>query len=101
MEPPEEYTLKLPTGQKLSKSRDYTGTAKALYTNGDVYDGHFVEGVRHGKGIYKYANGDVFTGIYEENRRNGLGRIDYAQGGNFYGNFSQGKRSGALKSHTE
>merc|ERR1712224_1121673 len=35
-------------------SRDFTGQGKAEYKNGDIYDGDFAEGKRHGKGSYTF-----------------------------------------------
>ena len=34
------------------------GTLK--YLNGDVYEGDFYEGVKHGIGTLKYVNGDIY-----------------------------------------
>ena len=31
---------------------------------GDVYEGEFRDGYRHGKGTLKYANGDVYDGEF-------------------------------------
>lgn len=39
----------------------------ATYPNGDVYDGEFLQGVRHGKGKYTYGQGenpDRYEGKY-------------------------------------
>lgn len=32
--------------EKLNKSNDYTGSGRATYPNGDVYEGDFVNGLR-------------------------------------------------------
>ena len=44
------------SGETLKKSRGYTGNGTATYPNGDIYEGAFKEGLRHGEGTYKYAN---------------------------------------------
>lgn len=36
------------------------------YSNGDVYEGEFNKGEKHGKGIYLYKNGDKYEGQWKE-----------------------------------
>lgn len=33
-------------GQETNSNKDYTGKGKAVYPNGDSYDGEFVNGVK-------------------------------------------------------
>ena len=59
-------------------SRGYTGEACASYPNGDVYTGHFVEGIRGGgRGCYMYSNGEKYEGAWENNVKHGLGTMSY------------------------
>ena len=40
-----KYQFILPTGEVLKMSRDYVGRAKAIYVNGETYDGDYMEGI--------------------------------------------------------
>ncbi|KAF4691945.1 hypothetical protein FOZ60_014432 [Perkinsus olseni] len=71
------YSLTLEDGTVVHASRDYNGRGRAVYANGEVYDGVFDEGVRHGEGTYWYINGDVYTGQFQENEKHGVGRLVY------------------------
>ena len=53
-----KYTLTTDKGEVLNYSAGFTGKAIAVYPNGDVYDGEFVDGVRQGKGKYTYGTGE-------------------------------------------
>eukprot|EP00919_Chromeraceae_sp_WS-2016_P072629 GHVR01171690.1.p1 GENE.GHVR01171690.1~~GHVR01171690.1.p1 ORF type:complete len:216 (+),score=47.97 GHVR01171690.1:34-681(+) len=88
------YTLITSEGETLTTSRNFSGSGKATYRNGDTYEGEYLDGVKHGKGKYTYANGDIFEGPYWKNQRIGLGRLSFAKGGFYHGNFSEGKRHG-------
>jgi|NorSeaMetagenome_1021524.scaffolds.fasta_scaffold71210_2 hypothetical protein len=37
------------------------------------YEGQFLDGMRHGKGIYNYANGDYYSGMWKFNLPDGQG----------------------------
>jgi len=92
-QPPGVYTLITEEGEKKS-SEGFTGKATANYANGDIYEGMFENGVRHGKGTYKYLKGDMFDGSFENNLKTGLGRVTYKKGGFYHGHFKDGKREG-------
>lgn len=63
-------------------SQKFTGIGKALFVNGDTYEGTFVEGMRSGRGVYTFKKfGDTYEGQYEENRKHGFGTITYKSGG--------------------
>jgi hypothetical protein len=44
-----------------------------IYVNGDVYEGEFYHGVKHGKGKMFYANGDVYEGDFKDDEKCGMG----------------------------
>lgn len=73
-----KYTLTLPDGQKVHRSRDFSGRASASYENGESYSGDFVDGVRIGSGKYIYVNGDEYVGGFDENKKHGMGRFRYS-----------------------
>ena len=54
-----KYTLTTDKGEARPCSKGYTGKGVAVYPNGDIYDGDFVDGVREGKGKYTYAGGET------------------------------------------
>lgn len=91
---PAAYSLTLSGGEERAHSWEFSGHATAKYTNGDVYEGEFVEGKKQGAGSYTYRNGDVFEGEYEANLRTGVGRIVYADGSSYSGHFVGGVRHG-------
>lgn len=54
------YTLVKENGETGNSSREYTGKGTATYSNGEIYEGDFLDGVRTGKGKYTFSNGDVY-----------------------------------------
>ena len=65
-------------------SEGFTGKGVATYTNGDVFDGEFVDGKKQGPGKYTHLDGAVYEGAYDADVRSGLGRLTYASGGLCY-----------------
>ena len=52
--------------------------ATASYPNGDIYEGDYVDGIRHGRGIYRFAaSGDKYEGSWVNNNKHGLGTMTY------------------------
>eukprot|EP00439_Symbiodinium_sp_Y106_P076570 s1480_g15.t1 len=92
-QPPGVYTLVTEAGEQKT-SIGFTGKATANYANGDIYEGLFENGIRHGQGTYTYLKGDVFSGTFDNNQKTGLGRIVYKKGGYYHGHFKGGKREG-------
>lgn len=45
------------------------------YDNGDIYKGDWVNGERHGHGIYTFSNGAVYDGDYVHDDRDGEGTL--------------------------
>lgn len=57
------------------------------YSNGDVYDGHFKEGQRHGHGLYHYGgpsprSTSIYIGEWAEDNRHGYGVLEDIMKGN-------------------
>lgn len=72
---------------------DFTGRAPFTYGNGDTYEGDWVNGKQHGKGIYTTPNG----GRLEADWFNGdalKGTFNYANGNRYVGEFVNSKRQG-------
>ena len=47
----QNYTITKENGEIGKSSRDYTGKGTAVYGNGEIYEGDFVEGVMHKNNI--------------------------------------------------
>ena len=89
-----EYIFVTENGETKNTSRDYTGYATATYTNGEIYEGDFVDGIREGNGTYRYLNGNVYSGKWRENRKHGMGKMTYNEKGEYNGFWENGRRHG-------
>ena len=57
--------------RRLGKSSQ---CSRHIFENGNIYVGHFVDGVMHDKrGKMVYANGDMYIGGFANGLRNGTG----------------------------
>ena len=66
--------------ETVETSRHYNGKGVATYPNGDIYDGYFKDGIRHGdNGTYTYVKfgteevKDTYKGSWQNNEKNGIG----------------------------
>ena len=91
-EEPQPYSFTLADGSTLEGSENYTGQATAVYENGDQYVGGFVDGLRHGSGVYTWKNGAIFTGKYVLNCRHEEGKLTLPNGSWFHGVYAMGCR---------
>jgi len=61
-------------GEKLDvNSTSINGYGVYRYKNGDVYEGDFIEGKRHGLGEYVYSDQSYYRGEWENNCKSGRG----------------------------
>lgn len=92
------------------------GKGKAIYKNGDEYEGEYQEGARHGNGCYKWAKHvkdeetgedkieldeegktvfeSKYTGQYVANLKEGEGVFEYPDKSKYQGNWRHDKRHG-------
>jgi hypothetical protein len=57
------------------------GKGKVTYTNGDYYEGGFVDDKFHGdKGVYHWFDGDEYEGGWKDGERHGVGKFTNADG---------------------
>lgn len=64
-----------------------SGVGKFYYKNGDVYDGEWKDGQRHGKGKMIYSDG-YYVGEWKNGVREGKGKDVFANGYYYEGDFS-------------
>ena len=41
------------------------------YANGDVYEGHFLNGLKHGSGVKTNDDGSIYKGEYKDDKPHG------------------------------
>ncbi|WP_396141079.1 hypothetical protein [Flavobacterium sp.] len=73
------------------------GKGKHTWKNGDVYEGEWAENKRTGNGKMIFANNDVYDGEWVENRQAGRGKFISSDGDEYEGYFFEGKRKGKGK----
>ena len=71
-------------------------TSKVLLisANGDRYEGDFINGMFHGKGVFIWVKGDRYEGDFFLNKRTGKGIYLWASGESYEGDFVDGKLDG-------
>ena len=65
-----------------------------LWNNGSKYQGQFLNGVFHGKGVYSWANNKTYNGNWANGKMNGKGKFSYPDGSYYEGEFINGKKCG-------
>ena len=65
-----------------------------IYKVGDLYTGHFKNGLKHGQGSQHYGNGDYYKGEYINGLPEGFGEYLWSDGSFYKGDFKQGLRNG-------
>jgi len=71
------------------------GKAKISYPNGDIYEGTYLNGLRHGEGSYTFANQKgCYTGSWVAGSKDGKGEFKYPDGSWYKGCWKQDKRNG-------
>ncbi|MEQ1642279.1 MAG: hypothetical protein ABL959_02410 [Pyrinomonadaceae bacterium] len=73
------------------------GKGTIVYTNGDAYDGDFVDNKAHGQGTYRTKDGQVYVGQFAKGAYNGRGKITFLNGEIYDGGWLQNQRSGKGK----
>ena len=70
------------------------GPARATFPDGNVYEGNYKGGRRHGQGTAKWASGDMYVGQFENDKKHGRGTFTFANGDMYVGQFENDKRHG-------
>lgn len=75
---PYSGTLKQQNGTEATLNKE---TNTITYSNGDIYTGDIINGLRHGNGTMTFvATGDVYVGTFKEDQISGKGVFKYANG---------------------
>jgi len=93
----DDPSVKLYHGKFTDENEIIDDKGQMEYTNGDVYDGNWKDGVKKGLGIMRYANGDVYVGNWNDDKKNGMGTLKYANGDVYVGNWNDDKKNGMGK----
>lgn len=64
------------------------------YATGDTYQGNYVNNKKHGQGVYRYADGDCHEGQYFEGRKHGPGLYWYSDGRLLMSTYDQDEQTG-------
>lgn len=70
-------------GQWLNDVRHGKGYER--YSNGNTYEGNFINGKAHGKGVYHWANGEVYDGEWQKGVKEGYGMWKGIYGDSYMG----------------
>lgn len=64
------------------------------YSNGDKYEGSWVNGKKHGFGIYIYSDKSKYEGEWANDMRNGKGTYESMEGDRYVGEWVNDKKEG-------
>lgn len=70
------------------------GRGTMVFTNGDRYDGEFIDGQRNGCGTFTFANGRQYMGQFKADQFHGLGIWQLETGERYVGQFEANKCQG-------
>jgi hypothetical protein len=70
------------------------GQGKYVYTNGFVYEGNFVKGLRSGLGILTDPEGNKYDGMWENDMFHGQGTYTWSDGSKYTGEWKNGVQDG-------
>ena len=85
----QEYDMEdyIYTGVIDSVSKVPYGFGSAYYTNGDIYEGEFKNGYRHGQGKFIGSNGEIYIGEFFDDEYSGNGDFTDVDGSKYVGEF--------------
>ena len=73
---------------ELDEAYNYSNLGSLYKFNGDIYKGHFSNGVMEGNGFLKLNNGDVYQGIFKNWKLEGNGKYISHNGITYEGDFT-------------
>lgn len=75
------------------KNGKQEGKGKLTFVSGNVYEGDFKDGLKHGKGVF-IGKGKKYEGEYVEGKKHGYGEYTDTDGSIYKGNYSKNNKSG-------
>ena len=70
------------------------GYGKVTTKEGDIYEGMFKNGLKHGTGVEKFIEGGAYIGNYRDGLPDGHGKLKDKDGTVYIGQFKAGKKHG-------
>ena len=58
--------------------------------DGNIYEGNWLNNMKHGFGKQIFINGDVYTGEWKDGMMDGEGTLVFSSGNHYKGNFVKG-----------
>ncbi|MBO5584337.1 MAG: OmpA family protein [Prevotella sp.] len=83
----------------MDEKGNYSGKGVMTYSDGNKYDGEWMQGKHHGMGTLYYANGNKYVGEFCNGDITGKGKLWYADGSYVEGYFKSGRVSGKGRYH--
>ena len=77
-----------------NKYDEYPFLGPFKFSNGETYEGQFMDGKRHGFGRQIWPDGSIYEGFWDEDRCNGKGRLINAEGHVYFGDWIDDKAEG-------
>ena len=65
-----------------------------LYTDGGIYEGEWLDGKMHGRGLYTFPNGNKYDGEWQDDVKEGYGVLQYINGERYEGYWKDDKAHG-------
>jgi len=78
----------------INKDQNPDGNGTLRVDNGDVYDGEWSNGQRHGEGVFASVEGDVYRGGWHEDKFHGHAVYVWSDGRLYRGQYVNGNREG-------
>ena len=71
-----------------ANTRSILNSSKKIFVDRGVYEGDYLNGLRHGSGSYTDSNGTVYSGDWQNGQRHGFGVITYKDGTTLKGEYA-------------
>lgn len=89
------YQVQYGDSEEIAEFLTKDGEAKVTYPTGDVYEGGYKNGLRHGNGTYTYSSKKAsYSGTWSAGTKDGAGEFTYPDGARYKGMWSKDKRQG-------
>lgn len=82
---------------ELDEDDRYNGQGRAIFTNGNSFNGAWLHGVMHGQGIFTWNDGTIYRGPFVNGRIHGKGSLRWPSGNTYEGDVLGGYRHGRGK----